>query len=117
MCHAKCHVGGKEEKERNKGGLLVSVHMHLCSCVHLHQWGEGTLRFVSIVKAPQVSWEHRHCLFHKRRPYLEYARHGAEVCVSSQPAFSRTDKKYKNAKVSSDCLQSLVLRLWGLLAL
>lgn len=42
-------------------GLLVSVHMHLCTCVHLYQWGEGMLRFVSIVKAPQVSCAHRHC--------------------------------------------------------
>ena len=75
--------------------VCVCVCLSKCICVHSYQRGEGMLRFVSTVKAPQVSSAHicHHCLFHKRRPYLEYARLRAEVCASSPPAFSLTDQK------------------------
>lgn len=65
-------VESKRKKEMRGGREVEREYVHVCVpvcvracvlvctciCVRLNQWGEGTLTFVSIVKAPQVSCAH-----------------------------------------------------------
>lgn len=63
---------GREKKKLGRVGAAhycEHVVVHLCAIITMV---EEMLRFVKIVKVPQIACAHHHYLLHKRKPYLEY---------------------------------------------